>query len=473
MFGFQPDVSAGPITRQLCAHLRSMIEGGELPAGTRLPPTRTLARELRVARNVAIDVYEQLTAEGYLESRIGSGTYIAEGIQVRPRKNEPSSPIQPAAMPPAAKERGDIIDFNGGIPDLQLFPRKLWAKYLREAADYAPDDLLGYGDPVGELELRKALVRYLFRIKGIRCHPGQVIVVSGSSEGFLLIASALADRFQTAFIEDPTVDFVPDVFRRFGYAIRPVEVDGHGMDIGRIDPEGEGLIVLTPSHQYPTGSILSIQRRQMAVRLAEANGFYILEDDYDSEFRHKGVPVPPLQALSPNRVIYAGTFSKTLSPGLRLGFLVVPPQLIGEAVRAKTELNLHTSSIPQAALARFIENGHFDRHVHRMKAVYMKRRMKLEAELKRHFGSEAELRGDEAGMHAQVAFPEETHSRIHWADAERFGVRLSSLEDYAIVKGRNRHKVVLGYGRLSEEQIAEGVARLHRFVTDAIRVIRE
>ncbi|WP_199613632.1 MocR-like pyridoxine biosynthesis transcription factor PdxR [Paenibacillus alkalitolerans] len=470
MFGFVLNPAVGSITRQLCAHLRNMIETGELWQGMRLPPTRKVSQELRVARNVVIEVYEQLTAEGYLESRVGSGTYIAEGIHIRTGANQPAAMLQhnPSNR---AKERQDIIDFNSGTPDLRLFPRKLWGKYVREVTEYSPDEVFNYGDPQGEPELRAAIARYMFRVKGIRCSPDQLFIVSGSSEGFLLIASACSPMFLTVYVEDPTVDFIPDIFRRMGYTIRPVGVDRQGMEVDSIAPaEPRGLLLVTPSHQYPTGSIMSIQRRQQAVILAEAAGHYIVEDDYDSEFRHKGVPVPPLQALAPSRVIYAATFSKTLSPGLRLGFLAVPPQLVDTFVRVKTELNLSSPAIIQLALARIIENGHFDRHIHKMKTVYKNRLFHLKAEMKRYFGKDADICGDETGLHVQVVFPSEPYGCLNWAEAESFGVRLSSFEDYAIAKGRHRNNIVFGYGKLNEEEIAEGVRRLHRFVASRLPV---
>ncbi|WP_199617679.1 MocR-like pyridoxine biosynthesis transcription factor PdxR [Paenibacillus alkalitolerans] len=465
MFGFRQGEHQGSVMMQLCTHLRAMIESGDLQAGFKLPPTRTAAQELGIARSIIIEVYEQLIAEGYLDSRVGSGTFVAGGIQVRFRRlAEPGAWQIPAESARIAANNG-VIDFRGGAPDPRLFPRRLWGKYLRETADRTGEELLDYGDIRGDSALRSALASYLFRVKGIRCHPEQVVIVSGSSEGFLLIATACSQMVRTVYVEEPTIDIVPAIFRRIGYTLSPVDVDEKGMDIDRIGPEEPGgLLVLTPSHQYPTGSVLPIQRRQQVVRLAEAAGHYIIEDDYDSEFRHSGVPIPPLQTLAPSRVIYSGTFSKTLSPSLRLGFLVLPPQLADTVIRTKADLNLFAPTIAQHALAKFIKDGHFDRHVQRMKQVYKRRRGVLAEALKRHFGDGVDIRGDEAGMHLQASFEEGRCARLKWEEAEAFGVRLNSLEDYALGKGRHHHQVVLGYGKLDDKEIAEGVARLRRFI---------
>ncbi|MGF7034848.1 GntR family transcriptional regulator/MocR family aminotransferase [Paenibacillus mucilaginosus] len=467
MFGFSPAEGAGSMTKQLCTHLRGHIENGTLSPGLRLPPTRRAAQELRIARNIVIEVYEQLTAEGYLVTRTGAGTYVADSIQTHmPVRLLPQQVTAAASSPVRPKEQW--IDFDAGTPDLRHFPRKLWSQYLRDVTANEPEHVLDYGDCRGSGALREALVRYLFRVKGIRCSADQIIVTSGTSEGCLLLASAFSDLFRTVYAEEPTIGFIADIFRRLHYAVHPVEVDGHGMIVGQMDPSlPRGLLILTPSHQYPTGSILSIQRRQQAVRLAETCGHYILEDDYNSEFRHKGSPIPPLQLLAPSRVIYAGTFSKTLSPAVKLGFLLVPPDLVDRVLQTKADLNLSASGLTQLALSRFIEDGHFDRHIHKMRGIYRKRRIFLKEQVQRLFGGEVQVLGDEAGMHVQLAFRPEVYGAVDWKGSEAFGVRLSSFDEYARHQGRHPGKIVLGYGKLSEEQIAEGLRRLHAFVQSA------
>ncbi|WP_426445763.1 PLP-dependent aminotransferase family protein [Paenibacillus sp. S-38] len=464
MFGFSPAEGAGSMTKQLCSHLRAHIGNGTLPPGLRLPPTRRAAQELGIARNIVIEVYEQLTAEGYLITRIGAGTYVANSIELRSPKSVPPQPA-PVPAPVPNRHAGDWIDFDAGTPDLRHFPRKLWSQYMRDVTANEPEHVLDYGDCRGSGALRETLVRYLFRVKGIRCTPDQIIVTSGTSEGCLLLASAFGDMFRAVYVEEPTIGFIADIFKTLHYTVHPVEVDAQGMNVGQIDPSApQGLLILTPSHQYPTGSILSIQRRQQAVKLAETYGHYILEDDYNSEFRHKGSPIPPLHLLAPDRVIYAGTFSKTLSPAIKLGFLIVPPHLVDRILQTKADLNLSASSLTQMALSRFIEDGHFDRHIHKMRAIYRKRRIFLKEQVQRLFGGETQVLGDEAGMHVQLVFRPEVYGSVDWKGCEAFGVRLSSFDEYARRQGRHPGKIVLGYGKLTEADIAEGLRKLHAFV---------
>lgn len=289
---------------------------------------------------------------------------------------------------------------------MRSFPRKEWAKYLKIAAEDSPGVLFDYGDIRGEEELRSEISVYLHRTRGMRCSIGQIMIVSGSSEGFALIAKAMRPQYPFIYLENPTIEITQNIFRQTDYRITPVEVDEFGMKLHEIASFQDGyLMLLTPSHHFPNGSILPIQRRQHAVRFAEKSDSYIIEDDYDGDFRLKGVPIPPLYTLNPDRVIYVGTFSKTLAPGLRIGFMVLPRRLVGRFASLKEELNIRTPTIHQIALARFIRDGRLDRHIHKMKTIYRNRRSLLIEALKRHFGNQAVIRGDEAGMHVQVEFP--------------------------------------------------------------------
>ncbi len=467
MFGFRPVENAGSVTMQSCRYLRDQIERGMLSPGLKLPPTRKAAEELGIARNIVIEVYEQLTAEGYLASITGSGTYVAEGITALPQTTiQPGQPPSYTGQrePVTARERVETIHFDAGTPDLSRFPRRLWSKCVREVTESECANLFAYGDVQGTLELREAVAEYLHRMKGIRCSSNEIVITSGTSDAFLLLAISLSDTYQHVYVEEPTIEFVQDIFQKMRYNVHPVRVDHQGMDISQIKKSApSGLIVITPSHHYPTGSILSIQRRQLIVALANTDGHYIIEDDYNSEFRHKGSPIPPLQLLDPSRVIYAGTFSKTLSPALRIGFLVVPPNLIELVIRTKADLNLMPSAITQSALARFITAGYFDRHIHKMKAIYKRKRLFLVENCRRLFGEQVEVIGDEAGMHVQLAFPQDYYGSIEWDKLEDFGVRFYTFDDYAISATRYPNRIVLGYGNLSEEEIDEGLQRIRRF----------
>ncbi|MFB5677185.1 PLP-dependent aminotransferase family protein [Paenibacillus terreus] len=461
MFGFAPAPGAGSITKQLYDYLRNQIENGSLAPGLQLPPTRRAAQELGIARNILIEVYERLTAEGYLCTQTGSGTYIAEDVQNVPVRLTAQEAAAAAVQAPVIHE----IDFDPGAPDLRYFPRRLWGKYVREIMNYEMDHIFDYGDCRGNKPLREAIVRYVYRAKGIRCSPDDILITSGTSNSLLLLASSFSGQFQTVYIEDPTIGFTGDIFGRLNYDIHPVPVDRDGMMVNHIPYAAPGgFIVLTPSHQFPTGSVLSLQRRQAAVKLAERAGHYIVEDDYDSEFRYQGNPVPPLQTLAPSRVIYAGTFSKTLSPALRVGFLIVPPAIMDQVLQTKYDMNLTSSGLTQSALARFINDGHFERHIHKMKALYRKKRIFLEEKVRHLFKDEVRILGDEAGMHVQLAFPPGEYGAADWRELESYGVRIGTFEEYARMKGAYSGRLILGYGNLTMEEIDEGLRRLHQFI---------
>lgn len=467
-------------TRQICDQLRVMIQSGQLEAGTRLLPTRVLAKEWGIARNIVIEVYEQLTAEGYLEGRIGSGTYVTEGIfsSVCTFANDSTSnkaeikDSQAHPFPPS-----DFIHFATGIPDQALFPRSAWARALKTAAESADAEHSGFGDIRGDLSLRSAIRDYIFRAKGIRCSVDQIFIVSGTTEGISLLAQSFASRYHSVYLENPTIGFTRDIFQLQRYQIVPVEVDQNGMDLDRMTRFESGhLVLVTPSHQFPSGSLLSIKRRQKAIRMAEEADTYLIEDDYDSEFRLRGLSVPPLHTLSPARVIYAGTFSKTLAPTLRLGFLVVPSHLTELIADMKEKLNLYTPHVLQKALSHFIDSGQLERHILAMKKVYKKRRNCLKERLRDAFGTDIALRGDEAGLHLFVQFKEPRLGRLPWKDTSKFGFLVETTEEYRLSLSpafpSGPAGLVLGYGNLTDKQIEEGVRRIRRFVTSYDQLLR-
>lgn len=456
------------ITRQICCQLRKLMESGKLKSGVQLPPTRKFASELNVSRNTIVEVYEQLSAEGYLESRVGSGTFVSSGICMNIAKAENSNDsVTPSVASQLSNQ--DIIDFTPGIPDLSLVPTNLWGKYLRQASDNSYSIQNNFSNVMGDSDLRNILSEYVFRVKGIRCHPEQIMIVSGSSQGFLLIAQALLRSYNQIYIEDPTVNFTRNIFKQLHYKINPVPVDDNGMNISLSKfPLNPSLFLLTPSHQLPTGNVLSIQRRLQAIEIVEKTGGYIIEDDYDSEFRFKGIPIPPLQVLSPSKVIYVGTFSKTLFPGIRLGFIILPNRLVKLLKYTKDSMCMYTPIIDQIALANFIRDGHLDRHIYKMKTIYKKRRDLLVNCLHKYFNDKIRILGDAAGMHIQVEFKENGFPKIDWGNALEYNIIVESMEEYSILKNSNRNKIVLGYGNIDDLHIKEGIKRLYEFVNDSI-----
>lgn len=465
MLGIQIDRSSNiSITRQLCDQLRDLIIQGKLKPGTRLPPTRKLSEEYKIARNIVIEVYEQLIAEGFLETITGSGTFVAEGI-LPMIKGDNNISIKRETY----KEKDtDIIDFMSGVPDLKLFPYRQWMKCFKEAMELPKEEILGYGSTSGDFSLRKNIADYLLRFRGIHCYPEQVIIISGASQGFLLIAKTFSDTFNSICLEEPNVDFIPDIFSKMNYTLEPVEVDDYGIKVENfVTTKERKLILLTPSHQFPTGSILSIQRRQMVIEWAKKTDSLIIEDDYDSEFRFKGVPIPPLLNLDNERVIYVGTFSKNLSPGLRLGFLILPQRLCDNLKKIKYDLNMFSPQINQKILSLFISHGYFERHIYQMNKVYKKKWQTLTQTLKDSFGDDIKIQGSEGGLHIALEFNPQKYSHIDWEKSVEYKVKVYPFNLYSLKNKEYKNKIVLGYGNLSLDEIKKGVERLFSFVNSS------
>ncbi len=455
------------IEKQIYNQLRSSIIDGELNVGYCLPPTRQLAAELKVSRNTVVDVYDQLVSEGFLESHPGSCTYVSEGI-LRMKSTPDQSGWEEKKSQVRAKS--DIIDFMSGIPDLSMFPVRAWQKCFKAATEYGTGDPFNYGTVFGDPELREQIARYVYTSKGIACSPEYIMIVSGASEGFLLIAKALSAHFKEIHMEDPSVDFVRDIFLNFDYGIKTIDIDQEGACIKRLtEDEAKKLVFLTPSNQFPTGSILTIQRKQAVIKWAETTDSLIIEDDYDSEFRYRGIVIPPLLTMDYSRVIYVGTFSKNLSPGLRLGYVIVPPQLKEVFKKMKSDLNIFSSQLEQKTLAKFIGQGSLERHIYKMKKVYQEKQLYLTRQLRDFFGDSLGIKGNDAGMHLVVEFGHrQIHEGLEWTRASDFGVRVHPLEEFYYLKPspdkKARQKIIMGYGNLSLNDIKNGIDRLYRFV---------
>jgi GntR family transcriptional regulator/MocR family aminotransferase len=456
MFGLRLDrTSALSLPQQLTRDIRDRVLAGRLACREELPASRHLARELGVSRNVVVQAFEQLVAEGYLASRVGSGTFVAELALPRPAPRPAPTPDQPAA--PAARA---LISFNPGLPDLARFPRRRWAKTLRDVCLEARAGAFGYGPVEGERALREALVSYLWRSKGIECRPEQLVIVAGAAQGAALLAQLWRGAGRVV-VEDPGYDHVRRIFERSGVALAPVPADREGLRVEALPASGDCAgIYVVPSHQFPLGGVLPIQRRLRLLDYARRKGALIVEDDYDSDFRYRGEPIQSLRHLAPEQVVYLGTVSKTFSPGLRLGFLIVPDHLRRRLCRLKEELNLRTPPLEQLALARFLADRSLDRHVFKMKRVYQAKRRCLIEALRRSFGDSVRVAGEDAGLHLLAEFLDRRFRKADFARLTEHGVQADWVEDYACLKGHHRHRLVLGYGALAPHEIESGVRRL-------------
>ncbi len=477
--------------RQLYEQLREKIINGEIPVAARLASSRSLSREYGISRAIVLEVMEQLKVEGYLETRHGSGTYITPGLfreadpGGKPQAGEPLTP-EPAIMDrPGAGVSGSIhnqiqgsirnrttgsagepplpasprFSFISGLPDLSLFPRRAWSMSYRRALEYADEQALSYGSPLGSLALRQELAGFLFRSKGIRTVPENIFITSGAAQGIALMAAVMRNKHgpNTVITEDPVIDFVPHIFRDFSYVIEYAEVDEEGIIPQSISSENARLVFISPSHQFPLGGTLSAARRIQLLHKVPEKDCYILEDDYDGEFRYDSNPIAPLQVLAPGRVVYIGTFSKNLAPALRLGYMVVPDGLVEPLGELKNRGDRWTEGLGQRAMARFIGDGHLERHILRMKKIYIKRKRVIHEILHKTFGSGLRISGHSTGLHMVLRFPgmvfhEETTNRLLAK-----GLYIEPVAAYCIKSTGHRDKLILGYGRIMNEQVPAAV----------------
>ncbi|UUU42318.1 PLP-dependent aminotransferase family protein [Streptomyces sp. NBC_00162] len=404
----------------LAQALRSAVRSGRLAGGTRLPPYRTLAADLGLARNAVADAYAELVAEGWFTARQGSGTRVAEGAAERVAGSGPPS----AAATPTAAPAGPRLDLLQGKPDPASFPRGPWAASARRALTEAPTEAFGPGDPRGRPELRRALAGYLSRARGVRTGPENIVVCSGFANGLRLLASV---RPRDWAVEAYGLPFHHGILDAAGVRPHPVAVDEDGARTTELPPRARTLL-LTPAHQFPTGGRLLPARRAAAVEWARTTGGVIVEDDYDGEFRYDRKPVGAVQGLAPEHVVYAGSLSKSLSPALRLGWLVLPDQLIDQVLAAKGQRESWASALDQLALADFIDCGAYDRHVRRMRKRYRERRDQLVSVLAAR-APDVRVTGISAGLHAVLELPPGGEAPALSA-ARTAGLALDGLSSY-------------------------------------------
>ena len=424
--------------------LKRAIRDGSLKPGARVPSTRDLARQLGISRRIAVEAYSQLSAEGYLSLRQGA----------RPRVSDTAAASASAAPreAPAAPPRYDL---RPSVPDVSAFPRAAWLRSVRKAVNTITDADLGYGDMRGVLELRTALTEYLGRVRGVVADASQVIVTCGYSQGLGIVARALAERGATRIaLEDPSYPEQKLIVARGGLEHVPVPVDELGLCVGALP--AVDAVVVAPAHQHPTGVVLAPERRTALLAWLREHEAVAIEDDYDDEYRYDRAPVGALQGLDPDRVIYAGSVSKTLAPALRLGWLVVPHSLVDAVAREKELNDRGTARIEQLAFADFLARGELDRHLRRMRAVYRSRREALISTLAEVL-PEAEVLGIAAGFHVTVRLPD-GHDHLAIAEeARRRRIELETLGDYM---PHGPPTLMLGYAQTPEPAIRAGIREL-------------
>lgn len=453
------------IARWLYSELRAAILDGRLPRGARLPPTRELAVRYRISRGVVVGAFELLREEGYITSRVGAGTTVRLEVAEDLLAKRIGPPRLARRQPPAPRTR----PFCPIEPALAEFPMATWARLTAHELARVTPRSLARGAPGGSRRLRESVAAYLGASRGVACSPDQVVIVSGVQQGLDLIARLVVRAGDPVWIEDPGYSGGVAAFRNAGATLVPVRVDSDGLDPadGLRQCARPAAVYLTPAHQFPLGGALSLDRRVELLRLAAATGAVIVEDDYDSEFRYRGSPLPALKGLRGGEPVFLlGTFNKALFPALRLGYMIVPDRWIDRVLALRYDADLYPPALTEAVLAAFIEGGHFARHLRRMRELYGSRHEALRREIARTIGDLVRLQPIEAGFSTPAYLARSTSLRAVVEHAANAGVELWRLDRFAL-RRRDLHGLMLGFAAFTERQIRDGVDVLARAIEAA------
>ncbi|WP_025916861.1 PLP-dependent aminotransferase family protein [Herminiimonas sp. CN] len=468
----------GPVNRQIYQVLRAAILSHQLPTGLQLPSSRELARELAMSRNTVTHAYEQLIAEGYLETRAGAGTFIADTVPDQivdaltssRNDNEQAGHVGLSVRGAHLIRRAGVSPlqwgaFMPGVPDVTQFPNKVWSRLQNKHWRRSRAELLTYDQGGGYLPLREAIAEYLRVARSVNCRTGQIIITTGIHQSIDLAAKLLGEHGDRAWVEEPCYWGTRSVCQSLGIEPVPIPVDAEGMQV----PQSDGLhpaqpprfIFVTPSHQYPLGTVMSLSRRRLLLEYAAAHKAWIMEDDYDSEFRYGSRPLASLQGLDTHdRVLYMGTFSKTTFPGLRIGFLVVPETLSEAFVTGHSELYRGGQVFMQAILADFMTQGYFASHIRRMRVLYGERLHLLQQAVKHHFGDAIDFSDGDAGLHLALHLPPGCDDLTICSEARAAGIITRPLSGYYMQAANARRGLMLGYACVPNEQIAPAFDKL-------------
>ncbi len=467
-----------PIYLQLYEGYREAITSRQLKPGQRLPSTRTLAADLNVSRIPVLNAFEQLLAEGYLEAKTGVGTFVASSLPedaltpgrrpvarhadlrraARPRRT-PGNDLRPWSPGPW---HISLRAFRVGVPALEHFPFAIWSRLVARHSRKPVAAMMSYSDPMGYAPFRETIAAYLSTARAARCEPEQIMVVNGSQQALQITARVLLDPGSSVWMEEPGYSGAQDAFRMAGASLIPVPVDEDGLDVatGAALCARARAVYVTPSHQYPLGMTMSASRRLQLVNWAMRSGAWIIEDDYDSEYRYGSRPVASLQGLDQDsRIIYLGTFSKVMFPALRLGYMVVPKDLLGLFAAAREVLDICPPVLYQLVLTDFINEGHFGRHIRKMRVLYRERRDALVEALQGEAGSSLEVLNSEAGMHLVALLPRGISDTRASQKAAAQGISAMPLSS-TYLKPASRGGLILGYGNVETKEIRSNVRRL-------------
>lgn len=441
------------LSQQICNAIKSYILQGILKPEEKLPSSRELARYINVSRNTVIESYEQMIAEGYLYSKNGSGTYISDGLEMQRLQISDKGDSQIIRK----KKCRDVISFRTGIPDLDVIPIGKWAQMYHQICYDVKSSDMDYQDSIGDYGFRVQLSLYLNRARGTSANPDNIIITNGAAQSFNLLCQ-LIPKDSYALVENPISCGILHTLKSNNVNVQPIELDEHGMITEELPSIPPKLIFTTPSHQFPTGVILPAKRRIELIKYAKYYDTYIVEDDYDSQFRFDGNPIQAMQYLDPERVIYVGTFSKTLMPALRIGYMILPKALFEQVRKAKYMNDIYSPILEQKALAKFIETGAFDHHILTMRKLYLEKRNHLIDCIRHTFGNEVRITGADVGLHFIATFNNIVFTDNLIAELEKSGVEICALSKYCLnLSSKDKNSLIFGYGNTKIEDMEKGV----------------
>lgn len=446
-----------PLYKQLYNQIREQILSGKLPADSRLPSVRDMAIELSASRNTVDGAYQELYAEGYLYSKPRSGYFVSALDQdVAPRSiSGKSGKSDYLPGPPSVF----TYDFHPARLDPESFPTELWRKCFVDILRRNSHQLVQYDDPQGDWGLRSSIQSYLGRSRGVLCDPDQIIICAGLQQSLDIVSHILKGSHSVVAVENPGYHLPRSVFHSHSYTIFPVPVGPGGIDLNHLKVSNSTIVYVTPSHQLPLGCVMPVANRLALIEWAESGGKFIIEDDYDSELRYHGKPIPSLQGLRPTgNIIYSGTFSKILSPALRLSYLVLPYTLLAAYRQLYRTYFSSVSLLEQRTMANFMEQGHWERHIRRMRMIYKKKHDILLRSVETHFGKRAVVIGHGAGLHVVLMLPDTVHSEAEIIDrARQKGIRLLPFSEFHVVGQPEATTLLIGFGGMTSSEIEQGV----------------
>jgi GntR family transcriptional regulator/MocR family aminotransferase len=447
------------LSRQLFYAMKKLILDGKITAGEALPSSRWLAEDLSISRSTVCEAYDMLITEGFIVSRQGAPTRVKDGLYLDQSHTKAiSHEAEQSAQTFAA-------DFKTGQPDVSCFPRYLWNQLMYKACEKLQDRDLGYFGTAGYEPLREEISQWLFRERGISALPQDIFITTGATQALNLLVQMLSKKGQPFGVEDPCHLGILEILKNGELPFMAVAVDENGIKAEQLKNQCLSAVYVTPAHQFPFGGILPAERRATLIRLARKQEFYIIEDDYDSEFRYVGAPVTPLYSMDCERVLYVGTFSKTMYPALRVGFVVLPPPLQAKWLYLRKYLDVQNPIIEQAALAEFMRQRKLDKYVQQVRRMYGEKRRVLTESILQCFGNDVRLLGDESGLHFVLQIPGLYFADNFIAESQSHGIRVYPIEHYCVTKGSHTDKLMLGYGHLHVDKIHESVLGLYNFIT--------